>query len=354
MTEEVDGRTPRDAILALFERRHAGRLPCFSGLISVTVPGLEHVGLRLSEVHTDASKMAVAAASTARLFGFGSAVVPLDMCVEAGVLGAEVDFRIGAPRPELPKVVAPLAESSADLNLSISADLTHRERISVVIEAIGMLRRDVGREVAIGAWVPGPFTLALQLVNTGNLIREVARQVPSLGELLDPLTEVLVQVARAYRSAGADYLTVHEMGGSPGFIGRPAFEDIVLPRLQRLLAELPAPRVLSICGNTNRSMQVLSAAGADALSVDQTNDLVQSRETLGPEALLFGNIDPVATLANGDEADVRQAVKRAIDAGVDAVWPACDLWPAVPAENVQAMVDETRRYRQVESVNEGS
>ncbi len=41
----------------------------------------------------DAKKMAKAAASTYKLSGFPSAVVPLDLYVEAEALGAEIDFR---------------------------------------------------------------------------------------------------------------------------------------------------------------------------------------------------------------------------------------------------------------------
>jgi [methyl-Co(III) methanol-specific corrinoid protein]:coenzyme M methyltransferase len=150
---------------------------------------------------------------------------------------------------------------------------------------------------------------------------------------------VIAEVALAYRAAGADFITVHEMGGSPGFLGPPAFNQFVLPRLQRLFAALPAPRVLSVCGDTNASMAALAQAGADALSVDQTNDLARSRAALGPEALLFGNLDPIGTLALGDEDGVRRAAEAAIAAGADAVWPGCDLWPEVPAANLRAMVE---------------
>jgi MtaA/CmuA family methyltransferase len=345
MVENRDKLSSRDEVLALLGGQRNQRTPCFSGLISITAPGLESAGLRLSEIHTDSTKMAAAAATTYHLFGFESVVLPLDLCVEAGVLGAEVDFRADAPRLELPKVVSPLAESCADLSLKVPPDLTQRERVSTVIEAINILKKDIGQEVAIGAWIPGPLTLAMQLVNVGNLMREVATGVEDVSRILDPLTDVLVTLGLAYHLAGADFITVHEMGGSPGFIGPPAFKKLVLPQLQRLLAALPAPRVLSICGDTNRAMPLLAEAGADALSVDQTNDLAQSRAMLGSEVVLLGNIDPVGKLANGDEAGVRRAVVQAIEAGADAVWPGCDLWPQVPAANIQAMVDETRRYR---------
>ncbi len=106
------------------------------------------------------------------------------------------------------------------------------------------------------------------------------------------------------------------------------------------MANLPKPRVLSICGNTNASMSLIAQAGADAISVDQTNDLASSRAVLGKETLLFGNIDPVATLGLGSEFDVQQAVTKAKQAGVDAVWPGCDLRLDTSLENLKAMMNE--------------
>ncbi len=341
---ETDLKTSRDAVLALLGGHRGQRIPCFSGLINVTAPGLDSLNLRLSEVHTDAVKMASAAATTFKLFGFESAVVPLDICVEAGVLGAQVDFREAAPQLELPRVVAPLASSSEELDVNVPPDLVHHERISIVVEAIQILKNEVGQEIAVGAWVPGPYTLATLLIDLTTFLTETIKSPDSVGRVLDLLTDMLIEVALVYHTAGADFITVHEMGGSPGFIGPPQFETLVLPRLQRLLAGLPAPRVLSVCGNTDQSMGLLAEAGADALSVDQLNDLAQSREKLGAEVVLCGNIDPVGTLANEDEPGVRRAVAGAIEAGVDAVWPACDLLPQVPAVNMQALVAEAGRH----------
>lgn len=344
MTESgaIDSRAE---VLALLNGQRPRRTPCFSGLISVTKPGLDDLGLQFSEVHTDPAKMAAAAATTYRAFGFEAAVVPLDLCVEAGALGAQIDFRLDAPRPEFPMIVQPLAASPGELRLNLPPDLARCERIAIVIEAIRILKEKFGQEIVVGAWVPGPMTLAMQLIEISNLTASVARDPEAVGRVLDPLADLLVGVASAYRSAGADFITVHEMGGSPGFIGPPAFKRLILPRLKRLLAGIPSPRVLSVCGDTNRAMPLLTEAGADALSVDQTNDLARSRETLGPDALLFGNIDPVGTLVNDDEAGVRRAVRRAIEAGADAVWPGCDLWPLVPTANMRAMVEGARNYK---------
>jgi uroporphyrinogen-III decarboxylase len=84
-------------------------------------------------------------------------------------------------------------------------------------------------------------------------------------------------------------------------------------------------------------MQLLAQTGADAIAVDQLNDLAASRMIL-TDTLLFGNIDPVATLWQGDEAQITEAVQSAKEAGVDAVWPGCDLVLQSPLENIRALL----------------
>lgn len=340
---DVSNTTSRDDVLTLLSGGRPERVPAFSGLISVTAPGLDSLGLRFSEVHQDATKMAQAAASSYRLFGLGSVVVPLDICVEAGALGAQVDFRADVEVPAYPVVETPIAASPGELRVPPPSDVVTRGRIPLVIDALSQLTDEIGGEAAIGAWVPGPFTLAMYLVEPRGLVLSVKEAPEALGRALDALADVLGAVGTAYVDAGADFVTVHEMGGSPGYLGPRTFETLILPRLKRLMAELPPPRVLSVCGNTNRAMPMLAQAGAEALSVDQLNNLAQSRETLGPEVLLFGNVDPVAVLANGSAEDVTRTVEAAIQAGADAIWPGCDLWPVVSPENMRALVEAAQR-----------
>ena len=114
----------RDKILKLLNGERGGIPPRFSGLICVTSQGLDSVGLRLSEIHTDPAKMAAAAATTFELFGWGSAVVPTDLCVEAGALGARVDFRDDLSEPAFPLIAEPLAASADDFPFGVIRDVT--------------------------------------------------------------------------------------------------------------------------------------------------------------------------------------------------------------------------------------
>lgn len=328
----------RTQILGLLNGKKIDSIPAFSGLTHVTAAGLEREGLSFHEVHCDAGKLARAAASTFRLTGLPSAALPLDMCVEAEALGAEVDFRENGLY-EFPRVARSLFASVEELTTEITEDteILKNGRIALVCAAIAKVKTDIGAETVIGGVLPGPFTLLLFLVESGALFTEMKRNSQTVLDTLFHLSSFISQVGHAYRSAGADFLTIHDMGGSPGFLGPKRFADFVLPAQQRLIAALPKPRVLSLCGNTNDVMHLLAQSGAEAISVDQTNNLSASRAAL-PHTLLFGNLDPVEMLSRGTRPQVQAAAEEVRATGVDALWPGCDLYPPTPLENLKVLL----------------
>jgi [methyl-Co(III) methanol-specific corrinoid protein]:coenzyme M methyltransferase len=222
-----------------------------------------------------------------------------------------------------------------------SADFLQSGRLPIICTALRHLQEVIGGKAVISGVIPGPYTLLLYLLEPGGLFAEMKREPNLVHEALFQLSAFLIKVATSYRESGADYITIHEMGGSPGFIGPTKFEQFVFPALKQLISELPKPVVLSVCGNTNKSIELLAQTGARAISVDQVNDLSASRSLLNNGTLLFGNLDPVNTLFNGTASGIRDAVQIAIQAGVDAVWPGCDLVPQTHLDNIKAFVQST-------------
>jgi len=47
-------------------------------------------------------------------------------------------------------------------------DLLKRGRLSLVCDAIRILKEDIGHQAVIGAWLPGPFTLMTLLVEPAS------------------------------------------------------------------------------------------------------------------------------------------------------------------------------------------
>ena len=328
----------RDVILSLLSGKKTAQTPAFSGLIHITAEGLEQESIALPEVHHEASNMAKAAASTFRLTGMPSADLPLDLCAPAEALGTTLKFYEGGTN-QFPQPARPLFASTKYLNTAYfqNVDFVNKGRIPLICDAIRMLKEDIGDEAVISGTIPGPYTLLLYLIEAGGLFAEMKREPSAVLDALLHLSDFLAKIGNAYRNIGADFITIHDMGGSPGFIGPAKYEQFVYPAEKHLIEQLSKPRVLSVCGNISKSLELLAQTGADAISVDQTADLVATRRAL-KDTLLFGNLDPVATLWQGDEAQVAEAVSKAKEAGVDAVWPGCDLVPQTPIQNIRAMM----------------
>ena len=333
----VIGNFMREKILDLLSGKKVDFPPAFSGLIHVTAEGLQSEGLIFHETHKDAQKMAKAAASTFKLSGLPSASLPLDMYVEAEALGAEINFR-EKMEFEFPQVSKAGFESVKEITTEITkiTEIFKRGRIKLVCDAIKLVKEDVGNDVVISGVIHGPYTLLLLVVEAGKMFLEMKKEPAAVTDALLHLSSLLAEVGSAYRNAGADFITIHDMGGSPAFIGPAKYEQFVLPAEKLLIEKLPKPRVLSVCGNVTKSLHLLAQTGADAISIDQTVDLAAARLAL-KDTLLFGNIDPVEALYRGDNAGVAKAVIGASAAGVDAIWPGCDLILQTPIQNIQSM-----------------
>ena len=324
----------REQILDLLSGKKIGTQPVFSGLIHITAEGLEREGLALHETHHDADKMARAAASTFKLTGMPSVALPLDLCAPAEALGAELKFYEDVAY-QFPQVTKAWVNSTKEITTEIE-NKVNSGRIELICDALRLLKADIGSDAVISGTIPGPYTLLLYICNPAALFTEMKKEPQVVIDALFHLSSFLAKIGTAYRSAGADFITIHDMGGSPGFIGPLKYEQFVYPAEKQLIELLPKPSVLSVCGNVGKSLALLAQTGASAISVDQTVDLIAAREVL-KDTLLFGNLDPVATLWQGDEAQVHEAVSRAKKAGVDAIWPGCDLVPQTPIQNIAVM-----------------
>ncbi len=334
----------RERVLKLFKKEAIDRVPCFSGMGNITETGINKLGYRFAGIHLDAKQIADTAATTYKLFGYECGVVPVDLCVEAEAMGCVINVYPHAEGILYPTIKEKLIHSEDEMNVSLPSDLASRGRVPLLKEAIRLLKADIGNEVAIGSYVLGPFTLAGQIMELNDLLKLSFTKADKVANLLDVMADALIVVAKEYEKAGADYITVREMGATSDVLSPRVFKNLILPPLQKVIKSLSGHSVLHICGKTNDIVTSMMEAGPTAISVEQKNDVAESRKKLGGDALIFGNFDPYNVLVSGSEELVRSTIRKCIDDGVNAVWPGCDIWPTVPPQNMIAMMDEINRY----------
>jgi [methyl-Co(III) methanol-specific corrinoid protein]:coenzyme M methyltransferase len=335
----------RERVMKLFKGEQIDRVPCFSGMGNVTEEGIKQLGYKFADIHLDAKMMADTAASTYKLFGFESGVVPVDLCVEAEALGCEINVYPHAEGILYPTIKKKLVHNEAEMeHVKIPSDLASKGRIPLLREAIKLLKAAIGNEVAVGSYVLGPFTLAGQIMELNDLLKLSFKKADKVAKLLDLMADAITIVAKEYEKAGVDFITVREMGATTDVLSPRVFKSLIFPPLQKIMKELKNYSVLHICGKTNDIVTFMMEAGPTAISVEQKNDVAESRKKLGKDALIFGNYDPYNVLVSGDEELVRTTMRKCIDDGVSAVWPGCDIWPTVPPRNITAMMDEVIKY----------
>lgn len=333
--------TSKERVMRLLKGEKIEPPPIFSGMGNVVVPVIDKYGVVFSRAHRDAALMAKAASGSYKEFCFECAVVPFDLGVEAEALGARMNYYDDVEGLLYPTVQQKCVKVADDI--VIPADLENAGRIPVVTGAIKALKKEFGEEVAVGAYVLGPFTLAGQVMELDELYEESFLDPEKIGKILEKLSDVIVQVARIYQKAGADFFTLREMGGTSDVMSPKSFRSLIKPHVVKIISEMPRPAVLHICGDTNAIVQDMAECGADAISVDQKNNLEETRKKVGPNVVILGNFDPVKVLHKGDPADVGPAVLDCIKKGANAVWPGCDLWPEIPAENMTAMMSAFKK-----------
>ena len=336
--------TSKERIKKIFSGEKPDRLACFSGMGNVTVEGLKKYDYAFYEIHLDAEKMANAACTSYELYGFECAVAPFDLGIEAEILGAEMNFYTHKGKEDIvyPTVKKKSVEKPEDIK--IPENLEEAGRVPVVLKAIEMMKERVGDEVPVATYILGPYTLAGQVMDLEYLLKSSFKKPDMIGEILNTFVGLLTDLGKIYKDAGVDYITVREMGAPTDVLSPRMFKNLIQPHLKELFSRLPQPNVLHICGDTNIIVDLMWECGATAISVEQKNDVAKTREKLGDDAIIFGNIDPFGTLVQGTPDDIREAVKKAIEGGVNSVWPGCDIWPAVPKENMIALVEAVKEF----------
>jgi len=331
--------SPRERVQKFFKKEPIDTMPVFSGMGMVTVQAIQQMGIRFAEVHGSPDYLADSASISADIFGFDSVVVPYDMCTIPEAMGRGCTTYAQAEGILYPTV--PTKWESLD-QVNIDPNYVTKARMEVVEKAFDKLLK--ADKYAVGAWVLGPFTLGGQVIELDLLLKGIKKDAERVAAFMDKMTDVVIDVAKKYQSLGVDYINIREMGSGTDLLSPRMWKQLIQPYLQRIFSELKSPKVLHICGGTDLIVPLMNECGADALSFDQKNNLVETRNKIGNEVLLMGNFDPYGTLCTMEADAVPGVIKGCVDAGVDAVWPGCDLWPEVKPDNVKAYVSTVREY----------
>jgi uroporphyrinogen decarboxylase len=224
------------------------------------------------------------------------------------VLGMGVDV-------ELVENVGPVVQQP----IASAADV---ERLRVgepdasILEAIGIVRRELRDDQAVVGFCGGVFTVAGYLVE-GKPSRDFTKvktlmyQEPKVWHALcEKLADTFATYVRAKADAGADVVQLFDSW--VGALSVADYAEFVAPYSARILAALDVPTIHFGTGTTHL-LRAMSDAGGDVIGLDWRVPLDEGWSLAGEDRGVQGNLDPTLLLGPWEriEAGTRDVLDRA-------------------------------------------
>ncbi len=329
--------TPRQRFLAALAGREVDRAPVASPTSIVTLGLQEQVGAYFPEAHHDPLLMAKLALAGHTLCGY-DVVFPVFGAGthEAEALGVPVRWE---DRHSLPAITGSIWSDPEDI--VIPDDFLEKPTVRTVLEAIRILRDQVGDEVAIIGKVYGPWSMAYHTFGIQRFLKDTIKNPTKVDAILQGLTEMTVIFAEAQAKAGADALTLGDHI-TADLIRPDAYPRFLLQIHQELGRRISVPLIFHCCGRTNDRIEYFNQSGLPAFHFESANDAVEMRAKA--KMVLIGNINGPHTLYEGTTDDVKREVFYALDAGVDIIAPECAVPVNAKPENIVAVREAVDEY----------
>lgn len=304
-------------------------------------------GRTLREYTTDPSLLADSILRYYERFKPDAVWVSADTWVSAEAMGAVT----GATDDDQPfaGMGPPVVSTPADIDRIPRPDVSTQGRYPLLLTALSRVVAALKRHAFIVACFDQyPFSLAAALMGIDRLMIKLVDDPPFVHALLEKCSQYCVAYARALSAAGADMLSG---GDSPvSLIGPDFYTKFALPAEQSVIRQLRSssekPVSLHICGKALPILPFVVASGADVLELETALD--PTRELLGQTTAVWGNLDPVRLLVEGNPGQVQDEVVRVLKQaqqlkGGFVLSSGCTLAVNTPFDNVDAMISAARQ-----------
>jgi len=322
---------------ALYNGRKGVRPPAGNPTSIVCKDLMDACGVSFPQAHLDANAMADLALAGHEILGFDTVMPEYSVHQESAALGCHVDWGDRNTMPDGKSF--PYADFS---NIQVPENILEKPSVRVVLDALSILRRNVGDDVAIMGKVMGPWTLSYHMAGTQNFLLQIGMgENEKVIRMMRQLMPVTIAFARAQFQAGADVVCFADH--VTGDLASPKhYQKLLLPLHKEITPQIGGPLILHVCGNCNDRLELFAEAGFEAYHFEWQMDAKTVVKKVGHLMSLAGGINNAQVLYQGTPDDAYSQARYAIEAGVNIIGPECAIPLATPLENLKAIVTAVR------------
>ncbi len=206
----------------------------------------------------------------------------------------------------------------------------------------------------INPFTVGPISLATELRPIEKFLRDLRKDPEGAKELLDFVTKSsLTFIEEFTREFGKAEAFIPDPISSSDLLSENQFANYSFPYLNELIDginEITGYKpTLHICGHTKKFWSYLYELNISSFSVDNCEDMGETKEKFGDKFTVIGNIPPTEIMRFGSPKDVVEAVKDCIKKVADSpngyiLNLGCDMPIGTSEENIAAFFYAARKY----------
>lgn len=329
---------PREIFLNALHRRRVPRPATGTATSIATVDLMEKVGVVFPEAHQDAEKMAILAAAGHEELGFDNVAPLFSVWHESSALGCKVDW---GEVDRMPGCREPLCRMGHEIR--IPADLLKRPGCKVALDALSLLRRRYGEEVAIVGKAFGPWTLGYHVFGVQEFLINTLLDPGAVKRAMATLKEVTVRFANAQVEAGADAVCLGDHA-TRDLCSPEAYRDFLSEIHQEMNARIKCPLILHICGDTSDRIQYIRRTGLPCFHFDSKVPARNARELAGERLSLMGGTSNLDVIQKGTPEQVVDDVEEKVRCKIDIIGPECAVPLNAPYANMKLLAEEVKKY----------
>lgn len=280
------------------------------GMLFVSFPVIQKMGISVKDLLTSSTTQAQAMQQVIKELPAQQAIVSvMDLSVEAEAFGAQVQITDN----EIPAVRQPVVHNEEEIE-KLEIPAVDTGRCPLCIEAIRQVAAsDPDRPLFAGTI--GPFSLAGRLMDVNEIMIRCSMEPAFVHKLVRKAADFLKQYIQAFRKAGASGVILAEpLAGLISPLMADEFSCAYIREIADAVQDDSFAVIYHNCGpGAVRAATEIFRTGCFGYHFGNSVKLEDVLKNAPEDALVFGNLDPVALFRNGTTAQMDEAVKRLMD-----------------------------------------
>ncbi|MGB0864769.1 MAG: uroporphyrinogen decarboxylase [Saprospiraceae bacterium] len=275
--------------------------------------------------------------------GVDAAIIFSDILVIPEAMGLTYEM-IKGKGPFFPQTI----KTQADVDRMVTG-MNAASELQYVYDAVSLTKKELNGRVPLIGFSGAPWTIFSYMIEgqgskTFSQAKKMLYQNPALShQLLQKITDATIAYLKTKIKAGVDLVQIFDSWA--GVLTRKQYETFALPYIAQICDAIDEVPKTVFAKGAYFVLDKVGSLDCNVVGLDWNMDIKQSRDILGHDKVVQGNLDPCQLYGNPD--DIRATTLQMLkDFGGKHI---CNLghgvYPDTPLDNVKVFVDTVKGFK---------